>query len=372
MHDIEMIVPAELNSTVIAQRLKDFKKWGLVNTENVDIKIYFMASCDNNQTDLDALCKGWPSNFTVEGIITPYKHVAQRIMYYYDKIMKEDTARWYMRLDEDSITDVRNLLARMDDWFDYKRDYHVVGEISREPQDIEYKILTNLGYNWYDEIYGYDINTAPIHEIEMSLTSNEAVKKILNNQESKTIINLRKEFATGQGDHAFAFAARLAKIYPISVKFITRDPRIIDFSMYGGRYYHVHDIARDRHGEYIRWLELTENNTNLLIENEILNKEYLFSWGDNEKIWVYFEKNKKIAKKTTTWSPEWSHGTEPLGIWGITKNGDLSIFITHEFSHNDPAIVLIETDGDFVNHDRNITFTFTNMVRTSSRKKLMM
>ena len=59
-----------------------------------------MASRDNPKNQLE---KNWPKDFDVQVIITPFEHVAQRIYWYYATIMKPDTAKWYVRIDEDYV-----------------------------------------------------------------------------------------------------------------------------------------------------------------------------------------------------------------------------------------------------------------------------
>jgi len=350
MYDIEIIVPAELNSDQINIRLKDFKKLGFVNAEDFTIKLYFLASNDNNPEDLKKLCSNWPSNFDVEGVITPYKHVPQRIMHYYCAIMHPDTAKWYARIDEDTRTDIAGLMKNMNKWFDHERDYHVVGEISKEIDDIEYRILTEIGYDWYDGIQGYDLTTAPVHEIEMSLTSNSAVKRILANKPSMDLLNLRKEFGDGHGDMTFAFAARLVKIYPTTVQFITRHPRAIEFSLYDGQYNHFHDISRDRHPEYLLWLDITEEYNNPQLEEKLKNNSYYLNYKDHiSNIWIKFLDKKRIIKINPRCVPEWSHKQETIGLWGFDSNGNLCTFI------NDCPLTLSTTSFGFDSEKIKIT-----------------
>lgn len=367
MYDLEILVPVELNDKNIARRFEDFKRFGFVNTNGPSVKLYFAASHDNNQNSLKNLCQGWPENFDVEYFITPYKHVSQRITFYYNKIMKADTARWYVRMDEDTRTNIAGLLKEIDKWFNHEKEYYVVSEISKEIQECEYKILKMMGYDWFDEITGYDINSAPIHEIEISITSNIAIKKILSSENCRNFFETREAFADGNGDNTLVFAARMEKIYPISVPFITRNPRAIEFSLYGGKYHHIHDISRDRHPEYITWLDLTDGNTTPELKNSMIDKNYLFNYN-GEKIWIGFEENNRIRKNTHRCLPEWSHKTQPFGIWGFTKNGDLTIFITHDFFRNNPHKIFNKIGEEYYcKHDEK---QFLKKINTS--KKIML
>lgn len=374
MYDLEILVPVELNDENIARRFKDFRRYGFINTAGPSVKLYFAASHDNNPDSLKNLCEGWPDNFDVEYFITPYKHVSQRIMFYYTKVMQPDRARWYVRMDEDTRTDIAGLVKEIDKWFDHEKEHYVVSEVSKEVQDYEYRILKMMGYDWFDEIVGYDISSAPIHEIEISVTSNVAIKKILSSECCQNFLKAREAFAEGCGDHALAFAARMEKIYPISVPFMTRNPRAIEFSLYGGRYYHIHDISRDRHPEYVTWLDLTDGNTTPELTNTMLGKNYFFDCG-GEKTWIGFEENGRIRKNAARCSPEWSHKTQPFGIWGFTKNGDLTIFITHDFFRNVPHKIFKKVGEEYYcRHDEKqfLTDAKTNDPKLEPAKKQIM
>ena len=95
MYDLEILVPAETAVEAIKIRFNDFKKWGLLNIKERKIKLILACSPNN---DLNFLKSDWPENVDVEVLETPYKHVAQRIYFYYSDYAKPNTAKWYQTL----------------------------------------------------------------------------------------------------------------------------------------------------------------------------------------------------------------------------------------------------------------------------------
>ena len=366
MYDLEIMVPAELDVDKIYQRLNDFKKWGLQKHEESRIKIYFMVSANNSQERISEFCENWPSNIDVKAIETPYRHVSQRIMYYYSEIIQPDTARWYMRVDEDSMTDIRGLMSSLNSWFDWNRDYHITGEVSGGIEDIEYQILKRLGYqSWYKDVKEQHFDVcAPVHEIEISITSNSAIQRIFSEPSCRELFKIRREFPESQGDHTFAWAARMVKIYPQCVYFLTREADFANFSGYGGYKHHIHDTSRER-SPLVRWLEFASGE-NQELRNELTSTNYLLKWQNLQTaLWIAFDPYGKISniKNKVPWT-----ATESFGIWGVSIDGNLTILprdisLTREFGDGLYApIEFRRTQFGFtsINSPRNFDLHATN------------
>ncbi|MEI8270181.1 MAG: hypothetical protein WCG45_02330 [bacterium] len=370
MYDLEIIMPVDLSNEIIKRRFDDFIEWGFFNHEQLKIKLFFMASNDTKEEDLKKLENSFPENFETSSIITPYKHVSQRIIYYYSDIIKPDTAKWYMRIDEDSLTDLGSLMNNLENEFDHTRDYYIVGEINREIVPIERKILSFLGFNcFYNKIQGHDLRDAPAHEFEVSITSNEAVKRILNNENCQKFFQIRKEFAEGVGDHTFCLAALIEKIYPISVRFLTYHPNATQFSIFGGIHNHIHHLSFDRNPEFLRWLKSIKKGENEELVKEITSEEnlYFLNWyGRSDKSWISFNKNGRIEKNMNVSD---IFKKEIVGIWAINKNGQLTVFM-NELHENNTLIVLNYDGGAFYCLEKKMRIELKNV--EIKRKKILM
>lgn len=339
MYDLEIIVPVETGDPVIVKRIEDFKKFGLINLADQKVKVVLAASKDN---DTKILEKGWDTKLDVEILVTPYKQVAQRIYHYYAEYAKPDTARWYMRVDEDSMTDIDTIVKTLDDRFDHLRDYHISGETNGDVVKVDHSILKTLGFeSWYRMTPG-GVEDSPQHEYEISVTSLATMNKILSNKKAKEYMKLRQEFAEGYGDHGLALCARMEKVYPVTTKFITKDPDFVNFSKFSGKRSHIHWTGRDKHYQINTWLELTEGND----ISEYVNCTYLYGRGEAKHL------IRLRPERFMELNPEHNHPyPSRAGIWGVTKEGKLTIFVDGDVKHNHPIIILEKEGNDLVFKD---------------------
>ena len=275
-----------------------------------------------------------------------------------------------MRIDEDSLTDIAGLIKNLENEFDYTRDYYIVGEINRVIVEIERKILSFLGYNcFYDKIQGHDLRDAPAHEFEVSITSQYAMKRILNNESCQKYFQIRKEFAEGVGDHTLCLAALIEKIYPISVRFLTYHPNATQFSIFSGIHNHIHHISFDRNPEFLRWLKSLKKEKNEELEKEITSKEnlYFLEWyGNSDKSWISFNSNKRIEKTMNNSS----FLKEIVGVWGINKQNKLTLFM-NEIYENSPLIVMEYDSGSFFCTEKKMRIELKNLAIKNKKKILM-
>lgn len=318
MYDLEILIPAE---TTLVERFINLKKWGFVNVGNNKVKIMFVMSHDNDSSILES---GWSEGIDVEIIKTPYKHVAQRIYYYYDSIINTDTAKWYMRIDEDSMNDIDGLMENLNNLFDYNREYHITGKLNWDSHIVDREILISLGYEfWYK-----NHNCFPPHAYEISITSNAAVKRILSNEDAKNYFSQRKQIANGYGDHGLCLCARMEKIHPTMVKFLTPDAEIKNFSNFGGNYNHIHHISKENYN----WFNSLDESKNHEFEN------YSFLWTNkknNSRKLIKLIDKKRIIEIGLN-----NNSNNVLGIWGVNNEGKLTLY----FQTNQPCLIFEKTE----------------------------
>lgn len=279
MYDIEILVPADTNKPHIVERLNDFKKFGLYNVQNNKVRLVFAVAKNNNY---EQLLHGWSEGIDVEICETPYENICQRIYYYYADFIKPDTAKWYFRIDEDSLTDISETIKKLDRDFDFEKEYHIGTAFNEHVTHIDQKIAKTLGFEHFYEI------TGPLHEVEMSMTSNAAMKTILNNPKSKKYFSMRKLFDEGYGDHGLAIAARMNKIHPVEIDWISHEPHLWNFSIFAGSLTHVHHVTRKNQPQLFEFLDIFSSEKS--IETGCLNGEYLLKQkeenGKENAIWI--------------------------------------------------------------------------------------
>lgn len=264
-YDIEIAVPVSCNGKY-KQRISDFLKYGLLNKKDKKVVVKLLTGPNDEITEV---------NPDVDIEIIKFKHddPASKIYSYYANIT-ELNSRWYAKFDDDSINDISCLVDSLDMEYDWDRDYYIVTELRKETQKIELDILTTLGFQrWVTK------GSKPIlHEWEGSVVSHSAMHKIISNETSKQLLKMRSEVHAGWGDLCLAYAARINKIYASETDFMTVNPTIEGFSLFGGRLAHIHRICHDTNMNKLMFLKKSLNNEIVPEEawEQIKNKKYLF------------------------------------------------------------------------------------------------
>jgi hypothetical protein len=311
MFTFEVAIPADLSSGKIRQRFADFKKYGFYNVGDNVLNLYLLGIKGIDPGDI---LEGWPKNVNPNYIQTPYVHVAQRVYHYYDKILLPNRAEWYLRLDEDSITDVSTLAKFLTRDYDHRREYHLTGQLNHDIYNLDRTLLTMLGYgHWYHPHDNHNYFDAPQHEVEIGVSSNAAIQKLYSCTQSMKYFSMRKEFPEGWGDHGVTHAMRIAKVYALVAKFLTHQAEIVNFTRFGGQRAHIHWISRDRTPKIMTWLETFEEEQFA----DVKNASYFLGKPGNPKKIINFGEDYCI--RTIQCINHESEG-EPIGLW--CKLGD--------------------------------------------------
>ena len=134
MYDLEIVLPITRKREVYLRRLRDFKKYGLLNIGDRKIALRLLIGTE----DAGDVASGWPEGVDVFVAKGDVDQVASKLYKFYVGRNKSewDTSRWFMRVDDDSVTDVSELITRLDE-YDYKDPWyfvteHHVGNVSLE------------------------------------------------------------------------------------------------------------------------------------------------------------------------------------------------------------------------------------------------
>ncbi len=328
MYDLEFVIPADTDIPHIRQRLIDFKKFGIFNIEDAKIRLVFATSEGN---DADWLTVGWHENITAELCPTPFKHVSQRTYHYYDTFLNPTTAKWYVRIDEDSMTDIKRTIENLEQFFDPDREYHIGGRHSDDVAHTDAKIAEHLGFSFAFKDKNH-------HEHEISITSHTAMKRIYDNAKAKKWFSFRKLFPEGHGDQGLALVARMNKIYFTPVNWLCHGPELENLSRFGGHLAHIHWTGRDQHPQIYNWLDLVKPF------ETIYDGEYLVQRKKREK-------NESVWLKLKNQSIYHSHTDNRVGIYGITEEGKLAIFFSDWRDY--PELIVCEKESDKLVFDKH-------------------
>lgn len=277
IYDINFVLPISASKDIYLQRIKDFKKFGIMNVKDKKVLITFLVGRENIE-DLD---KGWTENVDVEVYHGPHDEVVQKVYHYFSNL-KKARAKWTAKIDDDSINDVNSLFSSLEEnyagkmvyvcCFMNKIDHHLHAEKS---------ILIKLGYeNWLTHP-----NVTLWHEWEASFLEDISLNKILQNEKSIKLLQERSLIPRGVTDACLAFAARIAGIYPVDSHFTCQVPIISKYSFFGGPYSHLHFISRisggitqekgiDTSFDFMR--RMIEKDYNQELYEKFVNQEFLF------------------------------------------------------------------------------------------------
>jgi len=275
MFDLEIIIPISSKGKYI-QRFKDLKKYGLINLGNKKVVLKLLLGPTETVNRFDEQLGGI-NDFRENGLIvqifkSKYNSAVQKIYDYYLQMTKKDISesRWFAKFDDDSITDLSLFIDNLDLDFDHEKEFYVVTELCKEIHTFEINLLKKLNYKWF--LPGHK---PLIHEWEGCCLSRPALKKIIENKNSLDFFGERVLSDTPPGDVALAVAARMNKIYPVEANFMSKNPCLHHFSVFGGIVTHIHYMARDINASlfdfYIRFMENKSR-----IKKELINKKFSF------------------------------------------------------------------------------------------------
>jgi hypothetical protein len=277
MYDLEICLPVS-GSGKYFNRLLDFKRYGLLN---VRCKIKLVLLCGNEK--IPNLEQDWPDGVDAISVSNRTNYVTSKICDYYLKTLNEHplNARWYFKIDDDSVNDISGLINNLDRYFDHTDACYLAAYADENFGQEEHDTLERVGLS--NVLSGM---IPCFHEWEACIISRAAIEKINNCPTAQSFLKSRAELQSGPGDQSISIAALLAKVYPMHCPFISKDPILEEFSYFGGNLNHVHYIARDIDFGQFQLLvckispkiALEEGylNVNNDLYRELLNSDYVF------------------------------------------------------------------------------------------------
>lgn len=300
---LEIAIAASKLTQKYKDRLLEFKKFGLLNvTDNIHVSLLLGPGEYEDYSD-------WPKNVSVTAFQCRSHHPAAKISEYYSNVLPNCNfdADWYMKVDDDSITDVNHLLRSLEA---YQESYPIYlcaylnGNLDRE----EHKLLSNLSLK--DKLIGTPCSKI-WHEWECAILNRPAIKKLLANKLSRTIFQERMTIESGSSDQTLGIACKVANIAPMDCEFLKKDPLIYDFSLNKGNVSHIHYISKDVNehlfeiikilsggpaplrpnrklysGVRFRFFSVVDGNKKEICELKLLPSGFIEGGNSNETIWT--------------------------------------------------------------------------------------
>lgn len=316
MIDIEFVIPICLNGKYL-NRINNFLNYGIINLNNHSILITLLI----DYAEINKINNLNIKN-NVKIVECPLSHEACKVYHYFSNYPKENlnNVKWIAKIDDDSINDVDLLLKKLNSDFDWEKEYYLIAGCQQDIDCVEFDLLNELGYqDWFS----YNFNHI-VHEKEGSIISQAALKSILKNPLAIELLTKRAYIENGYTDQCLAAAARICKIYPVSPQFITYEPFLHQFSLFGGKLAHIHFIAEDIDKNIFNILK---NKLNDLKSNEsFVGKKFKFKNHFEEiNSVISFESDYRIQAQNNFYWQFWSSNKNNITMHSLEGMPNITI-----------------------------------------------
>ncbi len=237
IYDLDVLLPVSANGKY-AERMKAFQRFGLLNNSRASIRITLLIGTE----DAELFAEGW--HCPVRMVSSQHHHPAAKIYDFYARADAEeaDMARWLIRVDDDSVTDVDGLIQWLDACYDWRECHYLMTGVVFDCHPVYREALANLGY---DHLLRPSVVGSGAHEFESALLSQTMMRRILRHPDSRRLFAACAEFEGGYGDHVLPIAARIVGFTPAQSEVLWCYPELGKFSIFGGDFYHIHFLAPD-------------------------------------------------------------------------------------------------------------------------------
>ena len=284
LYDLEILLPVHPTGHWL-DRMDAFRRFGLLGGEQLRVRLVLLCGTYELDAELHQ-ASAWPGVESVVIINGTCDHPAAKIYHYYANILpaQELQARWYLRVDDDSLTDVSRLVNHLDSTLDWRHILHMTGTLYNGIS-LEYQaVLCALGAERYLQGAGH---CQIFHEWEASVTSQGAMRQILDDDLAREFLRRVALLSGGCGDICLSIAARIAGIPLAQVPFMTAHCQLDEFAAFqasGNGFFHIHFLSPDNEAMWVRYMEK--------------RREFGLS-TEEEAMWVrYMEKRREFGLST--------------------------------------------------------------------------
>lgn len=255
LYDLEILLPVHPTGHWL-DRMNAFRQFGLLGGEQLRVRLVLLCGTYELSAELHQ-ASAWPGVESVVVINSTCDHPAAKIYDYYANILpsQELQARWYLRVDDDSLTDLRRLVNHLDHTFYWRHTLHLAGTLNTDVYPAYLMVLHDLGANRYLQGAGHCV---AYHEWEASVTSHGAMKRILGNRLAREFLRRVALLPGGYGDHCLSFAARMTGIPIAQVPFLTAHCELDKFATFhasGNGFFHIHYLSPDNAEMWARYMD---------------------------------------------------------------------------------------------------------------------
>lgn len=315
MYDIEISLPV-CGVGKYSERLEYFKKVGLHNIGELKVSLKLLTGTK----DIPGIADGWPENVDVENVSGEQDEVTSKVAKYYANMSPEyaNNARWFLRVDDDSVTDISHLVRNLEKSYRWEDPVYCGTMLCDNLHKTDVDLMNDM------KLLETEHNDGPIklpiyHEWEASVVSQSVLRRVLTNEKAMLFLKKRSEYETGWCDVPFAIAARIVGVHVTQSPFMTKKALVSLLPVFGGNMSHIHYVAPD-----------IDKNVCDIILNKIEKSEYESPFVDRSYIisnsepfnfmgFVDFRKDGTIFPQSDQWSL-WSFNENKLILYDKEGN----------------------------------------------------
>jgi hypothetical protein len=255
-------------------RLDKFKECGLMNIGDKKVKVFLLVGNE----EMPTVEEGWQCD--TEVVRCDFWHNAPKTNHFFAEMTKSqiNSSRWFMKIDDDSTTNVSALIDKIDEDFSWHNNVNITSEecnlrvmegVSRPQDDMYISLIRESDYAAIIE--DRDKNWK-LHEWEHNILSGSAVKHILNKGINTGILLKSLKYGnSGRSDHLITLLSNLSDIPFEKVKYMAYLPYIGDFI--SGKMLHIHYLYdKNRGGSPLsfRLLQINKGKIPFKVEDNVV------------------------------------------------------------------------------------------------------
>lgn len=257
MYDITFILTVSTNVVKVEDELIDygerllfFKEYGLLNIKNTNTKIFLLVGNE----DIDNIEDGWSCD--IEVIKSDYSSAAHRYYKFYTILTEEriNESKWFIQVDDDSITNVDDLFNILDKDYNYMNKYNISGTnfLAYGHAFNISVIFKNLIFrtSYKDIINDENIFSYCHHGYEHTIFSQGALNHFILNPNNKKILEESLAIKVPMvGDSLVPVCSNLCGIPFYEVDYLTLAPEFGD--LITKRVFHIHYIYKEKNTRFL-------------------------------------------------------------------------------------------------------------------------
>lgn len=241
--DIAYVLPVTFGGKYV-DRLRAFRKYGLLNRKTTAMKVYFL--CGPESVPPEFAPDTWP--YPVEFVNSPFQNGGIKNYAFGQYITPEiaATARWWYKIDDDSINDVAGTVERLDADYDWTQPLYICGDYGGGLEPVFFNAIARSTYSTRILLENQRDKAIVHHERESSFLSGPCMQLIAADKECRRFFDFICQPVNDHvgcfGDQGWAVAARFVRVHQVDCMFTTQWPLVTNFSLFGGRFTHIHFV----------------------------------------------------------------------------------------------------------------------------------